>query len=183
MEAVSASSRVALRNLRALEEDRHDGLPAPVYVRGFIRAYCAEVDTPVDAALALYDARAPADRGAPLCPPPVTRPAVAGAPRPARRLLVLGAIGGGLVIIGVMTLVVGRLRPFERTMGRPPRPAPPAGSLPAAATPAPAPAMPPAVDRAAEPEGPPPAPPPAASAPARRWPGVGATAATGGRVA
>ena len=38
VEAVSAGSRIVRRLVDALEADRQDLLPAPVYVRGFIRA-------------------------------------------------------------------------------------------------------------------------------------------------
>jgi cytoskeleton protein RodZ len=55
LETVSARSRIAERLLRALEEGRADALPAPVYVRGFIRAYCAQVGVDPTEALARYD--------------------------------------------------------------------------------------------------------------------------------
>lgn len=45
VDAVSAGSRIVPRLVEALESDRQDLLPAPVYVRGFIRAYCEQVDT------------------------------------------------------------------------------------------------------------------------------------------
>ena len=55
MEAVSAGSRIVPRLVEALETDRQDLLPAPVYVRGFIRAYCQQIGADTEEALRLYD--------------------------------------------------------------------------------------------------------------------------------
>jgi cytoskeleton protein RodZ len=57
VEAVSAGSRIVPRLIDALETDRRDLLPAPVYVRGFIRANCAQVGADAEVALRLYDAQ------------------------------------------------------------------------------------------------------------------------------
>src|SRR6185295_16672819 len=65
MEAVSTGSRIVPRLVEALEADRQDLLPAPVYVRGFIRAYCEQTGADTDEALRLYD-----EQAAP--PPPLT---------------------------------------------------------------------------------------------------------------
>ena len=54
MEAVSAGSRIVPRLVEALETDRQDLLPAPVYVRGFIRAYCQQIGADTEEALRLY---------------------------------------------------------------------------------------------------------------------------------
>ena len=58
VEAVSAGSRIVPRLVDALEADRQDLLPAPVYVRGFIRAYCDQVGADAEEALRLYEVRA-----------------------------------------------------------------------------------------------------------------------------
>lgn len=58
---MAVATRISERYLRALESDVPDDLPAPVFVKGFIRAYCAFLGAAADEALALYD-RA---RGAP----------------------------------------------------------------------------------------------------------------------
>lgn len=50
----------------ALEEDRYDALPAPVFARGFIRAYLHHLGVPAEEALAFYQARMEAS----LPPPP-----------------------------------------------------------------------------------------------------------------
>jgi len=40
LEDMARSTRVGIRHLEALEEERLADLPSPVFVRGFIRAYC-----------------------------------------------------------------------------------------------------------------------------------------------
>ena len=52
---MAVATRISERYLRALESDVPDDLPAPVFVKGFIRAYCAFVGAPADEALALYN--------------------------------------------------------------------------------------------------------------------------------
>ena len=49
-------TRIPVSNLQALEDERFDALPAPVFVRGFIRAYCREVDLDAGEVLTAYDA-------------------------------------------------------------------------------------------------------------------------------
>ena len=58
VEAVSAGSRIVSRLVDALEADRPDLLPAPVYVRGFIRAYCDLAGADAAEALRMYEAQA-----------------------------------------------------------------------------------------------------------------------------
>src|SRR6185295_13404317 len=52
---MAVATRISERYLRSLESDVPDDLPAPVFVKGFIRAYCAFLGAPADEALALYD--------------------------------------------------------------------------------------------------------------------------------
>jgi cytoskeleton protein RodZ len=52
---MAVATRISERYLRALESDVRDDLPAPVFVKGFIRAYCAFLDAPAGEALALYN--------------------------------------------------------------------------------------------------------------------------------
>jgi cytoskeleton protein RodZ len=47
-------TRVASRYLEALERDDLDALPAPVFTKGYIRAYCQALGVPADEALARY---------------------------------------------------------------------------------------------------------------------------------
>jgi cytoskeleton protein RodZ len=58
---MAVATRISERYLRALESDVPDDLPAPVFIKGFIRAYCDFLGAPPDEALALYDR----ERGAP----------------------------------------------------------------------------------------------------------------------
>ncbi len=52
LEDVAAITRIPLRSLRALEEDRLEDLPAPAYTRGFVISYCRTVGLDPDPALA-----------------------------------------------------------------------------------------------------------------------------------
>ena len=56
---VASATRVGEQQLAAIEADAFDELPAPIFVRGFIRAYCGFFGTPADEALALYDREHP----------------------------------------------------------------------------------------------------------------------------
>jgi cytoskeleton protein RodZ len=71
---LARTTRIAPGVVQDLETDQLDKLPAGVYVRGFIRAYCGAVGAPPDEALALYEAALGARREATaapaLAPPP-----------------------------------------------------------------------------------------------------------------
>jgi cytoskeleton protein RodZ len=54
LDDIARSTRVGRRHLEALETDSWGELPAPVFVKGFIRAYCDFLDAPPDEALGLY---------------------------------------------------------------------------------------------------------------------------------
>lgn len=54
LDDIARSTRVGRRHLEALEEDTFGELPAPVFVKGFIRAYCEFLDCPSERALELY---------------------------------------------------------------------------------------------------------------------------------
>ncbi|MGH7399629.1 MAG: helix-turn-helix domain-containing protein, partial [Candidatus Rokuibacteriota bacterium] len=54
LEDMARSTRVGIRHLEALEEDRLADLPSPVFVRGFIRAYCSFFHESPDEALGRY---------------------------------------------------------------------------------------------------------------------------------
>jgi cytoskeleton protein RodZ len=76
LEEISRVTRVGSSYLEALESDRFAALPAPVFTRGFIRAYCQALGESPDEALARYDGR---EGGAPVTPRPT---AGAGTPAP-----------------------------------------------------------------------------------------------------
>ncbi len=50
-------TRISRHVAEALEEDRYEALPAPVFTRGFIRAYLRHLGLPADGALAFYAAK------------------------------------------------------------------------------------------------------------------------------
>lgn len=54
LEEIARATRVAHRYLEAVESENHAILPAPVFTRGFIRAYCQALGVAPDEALARY---------------------------------------------------------------------------------------------------------------------------------
>lgn len=66
LDDLSRATRIVPRQLLALEEDRLRDLPAPVFVRGFIRSYCAALAEPPERALTLYEAWVAAVEPAPV---------------------------------------------------------------------------------------------------------------------
>src|SRR3989304_5468698 len=78
LDDIARSTRVGRRHLEALETDSWGELPAPVFVKGFIRAYCESLDASPDEALELSRgaAGAPGKLGRaqrPVPPPPPRR--------------------------------------------------------------------------------------------------------------
>jgi cytoskeleton protein RodZ len=108
VEAVSAGSRIVPRLVDALEAGRQDLLPAPVYVRGFIRAYCEEIGADADEALRLYDEQA-------VPPPPLTvhAPPLPARPLPAaRRWRRVAVVSVPALVLGVAGIfMLGRRQP------------------------------------------------------------------------
>jgi cytoskeleton protein RodZ len=127
LDEISRATRVASRYLEALESDRFAALPAPVFTRGFILAYCQALKEPSDEALALYDARegtpVPASRPAaiPLVRPPgaeaESRSRGAGEPRSRSAVLVSFVL---LVILGMSLFAVALMtQPAREDRGIP----------------------------------------------------------------
>ena len=52
---LASTTRIPKASIVALESDDYDSLPAPVFVRGFIRCYCREVDADPAEALRRYE--------------------------------------------------------------------------------------------------------------------------------
>lgn len=158
LDEVARTTRVAQRYLQALEDDAFEDLPAPVFIRGFIRAYCQALGEPPHEALAYYDGH---DGRTP--------------PLPARLVMVVRPGGmdprtrGTIVLSLVLTLILGIalfvvalvIRPGgDRSTieARPePRATPPAATSPSGSAPS-APVGAPASPLASAPA---PAPPPA----------------------
>jgi cytoskeleton protein RodZ len=159
LDELSRMTRVAPRYLEALETDAYGTLPAPVFTRGFIRAYCQALGTNPDEALALYDGR----EGAPA--QPATAAASARAPVAASGHTTANGEARGrsailvsfvlLVVLGVALFAVALVtqpareqraeRPESAPVASPAPPAPPVAAItpaPEAATrPIPAPAV------------------------------------------
>src|SRR5215475_5192542 len=93
LDDIARSTRVGRRHLEALEEDTPGELPAPVFVKGFIRAYCEFLECPPDHALDLY--RESTGEPAPAHGP--GRPLLSGRSR----------LSGPLVISVVLFVVLG----------------------------------------------------------------------------
>ena len=113
-EDISTGSRIVPRLVSALEADRHDLLPAPVYVRGFIRTYCDLVGADPEEALQLYGAAAIPD------PPLTVRPtAPPRAPAPPPRGWLRAAVGSLLAAaFGVAAIVLLARRHPDADAGR-----------------------------------------------------------------
>src|SRR3990172_2672117 len=60
-------TRIGNQYVRAMEEEQWNDLPAPVFAKGFIRAYCQALGEPPDEVLARYDQLREQER-APLLP-------------------------------------------------------------------------------------------------------------------
>jgi cytoskeleton protein RodZ len=148
-------TRVAPRYLEALEREDFTGLPAAVFTKGYIRAYCQAVNVPVDEALARYAEKVDVAVGPPA---PTVTPAAARASERGRRsrstLLVsfVLLVGFGLALFVVALFVqsgrpeIGGRRAEPRTLSPGAR-APEVPATPPPATSAPAAAPPPAATR------------------------------------
>jgi cytoskeleton protein RodZ len=84
LDDIARSTRVGRRHLEALESDTFSELPAPVFVKGFIRAYCEFLDAPSEEALGLYRETT----GEPVAPHGPLRPLLAPRPRRAGPLAI-----------------------------------------------------------------------------------------------
>ena len=57
LQKVSEETRIAIRNLKLIEKEDLEALPAEVFVRGFLRAFANAVGADAGEAVKLYDAR------------------------------------------------------------------------------------------------------------------------------
>jgi len=172
LEDMARSTRVGIRHFEALEEERLADLPSPVFVRGFIRAYCSFLREPPEEALGRYQDLAGEHAAA----------QSARAPLGPRNTWASSSLIVGLVLL---VLLAAGLLALNLTIRRSPTSSdtamkidpptvvapPPAPAAPATAPVAPAPAptatppQQPAPPPVAAPEAPPPASPPSAAAP------------------
>ena len=99
LEDMARSTRVGIRHLEALEEERLPDLPSPVFVRGFIRAYCNFLREGPEEALRHYE-RLAGERAAAHAASAPPRPRTTWATSSVLVGLVL------LVILGVALIVI-----------------------------------------------------------------------------
>ena len=92
LEEISRTTRVGRQYLEALESGDLSKLPAPVFTRGFILAYCQALSEPSDEALARFSGRTSAED-----------PAPAAAPAPRDRT---PSRGRGPVLVSFVLLIV-----------------------------------------------------------------------------
>ena len=147
VEEIARSTRVLHQYLESLEGDDYGSLPAPVFTKGFIRAYCQVLGEPPEGALARWAARAGGEGEVGTSPPPAPR---ARAPEPSAEGRGRGAVLVSFVLLVVLGLALfvttlalqsGRSVPPERPVAAPavePRP----GAVPAPASPPPGEAAP-----------------------------------------
>jgi cytoskeleton protein RodZ len=110
LEEVSRSTRIPTRYLEALESEQFSSLPAPVFIRGFIRAYCQAIGHPAEEALAFYHPDGEPET-------PHARPAPRSPARPGRAR---GAVAVSLtlvVVLGVALFGVTRFLQYGRDAG------------------------------------------------------------------
>ena len=148
LEEISRATRVASRYLEALEADRFSTLPAPVFTRGFIRAYCQALGESPEEALALYDGRdgvTPPPPRVTVVPSPPT-PAADSEPRSRSAVLVsfvlLVILGMALFAVALMTQPAREDRVDRRPAGEGLALAPQAPTAPSVAEPPPMPSAP-----------------------------------------
>jgi cytoskeleton protein RodZ len=183
LEEIARSTRVMHSYLEALEGDDLAALPAPVFTKGFIRAYCQVLGVPPDAAFTFWEQRAGEGAEGGRTARPAQAPAAPAGERAKRREAESrsrGAVLAGfvmLVILGVALFAVTLwLQPLGEPRGGGNASAPTAEpqAAPSSAPRAVAPAQPPAAAEVAarpRPAAAAPAPAPGAEGPSRS-PGV-----------
>jgi cytoskeleton protein RodZ len=145
LEDMARSTRVGIRHLEALEEERLTDLPSPVFVRGFIRAYCGFLRENPEPALNRYEELAgtrAAEQAA--SAPPRPRTSWAGSSLVVGLVLLL-ILGVGLILVNLSVKKSGgNSVPAAKTeVAKPATPTPPPAPAPSSAvTPAPPPSAP-----------------------------------------
>ena len=145
LEDMARSTRVGIRHLEALEDERLTDLPSPVFVRGFIRAYCGFLRENPEPALNCYEelaATRAAEQAASV--PPRPRTSWAGSSLVIGLVLLL-ILGVGLVLVNLSVKKSGgnSLPTAKTEAAKPATPTPPPAPAPSSAvTPAPPPSAP-----------------------------------------
>jgi hypothetical protein len=105
---VERVTKIRVKFLRAMEEDRWEELPAPAYARGFLQTYARYLDLDDEALVEQYrETIEPEEREAPI-PSSVLRPGTLEPHRPIRpRVIALVGALAAVVLLGI--LVIGSL--------------------------------------------------------------------------
>ena len=148
LEDMARSTRVGIRHLEALEEERLADLPSPVFVRGFIRAYCSFLRESPEPALGRYQELAGTREAARAASAPAGSRSTWAGSSVVVGLVLLLVLGVGLILVN---LSVKKSRGTSVATVKTESPAP-------STSPAPAPVSPPAPPPAAAPAPPAPAP-------------------------
>ena len=113
LDEVERATKIRLKFLAAMEEDRWDALPGPAYARGFLDIYARYLGLDQRALLAAYSTEVEGERHDPI-PGSVIKPGILRQNRPARRTSInLGPVAkilagiAGLVIVGLV--IVGSI--------------------------------------------------------------------------
>ncbi len=111
LDQIEAATRIRTAQLRAIEEDRLDALPAEAYARAFVRDYADELGMDADAMVGLFNEQWSRTHTTDVVPAPVMRPPLAAA---ARRPLGVASLGLALVLLlvsGAVFLTRGGVTP------------------------------------------------------------------------
>jgi len=113
---VEAEIRVRERILAALESGEYAALPAPVYSRGFVRAYARFLELDPETAVAAFDR----DQGATVEPPPAVTPAVTPVRLPSRLpSTLLLVVAGGVTLVLLFNLLLPQIGNFPLALPSP----------------------------------------------------------------
>ena len=105
LDEIAESTKISIRFLRALEENRFEDLPGEVFIKGFIRSYGQAIGSNVDELMAVYhessggrqEEPAPSDAET---PPPISVPEENPAPKSAFPMKAVLGFVMALLIIG-----------------------------------------------------------------------------------
>lgn len=102
VEEIAQATRVSVRQLQALESGDVSSLPAPVFVRGFIRAFCRFLEEPPEEALDRLQAMSESEppRARAVVRSRATAPSWTGSPV-FISLVMLAIFGGGLLALNL----------------------------------------------------------------------------------
>ncbi len=123
VEQVANKLHLDARYIRALEQDRHTEIAAPVFVRGYLRSYALLLQLPADAIVECYTA-ADEDRQAVFAGPAQLKRLVTASPVASRWLIVLAIAASVVGVIAYVwyTLPASVASPSEQVETQPPGP-------------------------------------------------------------